>query len=115
MFESSRKGMKLEEYNSSTVEDSGMHSHFFMFPRDEYDLAMVMSDGICTFQKPKNGETAKYFEDVHAASIISDLLNVKSSKGEFIKRRCRRIVKNLCTKDGWRHLDDFSVAAIYDG
>lgn len=100
--------------NTSTVEESGMHSHFFMFPREEYDLVMVMSDGVSSFQRPKNSETTRYFEEVHPAEIIEELLAVKSAKGDFIKRRCKRVMKNLCLKAGWKHIDDFSVAAIHE-
>ena len=104
-----------ELYYKETIEDEGMHSHFFAFPRDEYDLIMVMSDGICSFQKPKNSETTKYFEPVDPIGVIDDLLDVKSPKGDFIKRRCKRVMKNLCLKAGWKHIDDFSVAAIHSG
>jgi len=112
MYESSTD---LASGYTSTIEDEGMHSHVFRFPRDEYDLVMVMSDGVSSFQKPKNSETTKYFEEVHAAEIIDRILAVKSAKGDFIKRRCKRVIKNLCLKAGWKHLDDFSVAALYGG
>lgn len=106
-------GFDTDDTNTKT-EKKGMDPHIFTFPRSEYDLVMVMSDGICSFQKPANSETTRCFEMVHPIDIINRFLAVKSYKGDFIKRRCKRFIKNLCTKGGWKHLDDISVAAIYN-
>jgi len=93
---------------------SGATPHRYLFDKDEYELVMVMSDGICTFQKPMD-DIGKNYNDVDPVEIIKELMSVKSYTGEFIKRRAKRMVKDLCIKKGWRHLDDFSVAALYCG
>jgi len=100
------------DYKKTTLEDEGMHSHVFMFPKDEYDLVMVMSDGATSFQKPVSSETSRNFVEVSPVEIVDKLLNVKAAKGEFIKRRCKRMLKELYQK-GWKHLDDLSVAALH--
>lgn len=102
-----------QNVTKTVKENKGMNSHAFAFPREEYELVMVMSDGIGSFQKPVNGETAKYFEPVDPIQIIDGLLAVKSYNGDFMKRRYKRVIKNLCIKGGWKHLDDISVAAVY--
>ncbi len=107
------KWTDVNTVTNETVEGHGMNTHAFAFPRDEYDLVMVMSDGVCSFQQPINSETTKYFEQADPIKIIDKFLAVKSPTGDFIKRRCKRAIKNLCTKNGWKHLDDISVAAIH--
>lgn len=97
----------------TTKDDKGMNCHAFAFPREEYELVMVMSDGIGSFQRPMNSETTRYFEPADPVYIINELLAVKSYKGDFMKRRYKRVIKNLCTKSGWKHLDDISVAAVH--
>lgn len=102
----------LQNVSKNVRDERGMNSHAFIFPREEYDLVMVMSDGVSSFQRPVISETARHFELVNPVVIMDELLNVKSYQGDFIKRRYKRILKNLCAKDGWKHLDDISVAAI---
>ena len=92
---------------------SGMKPHEYMFNNEEYELVMVMSDGVSTFQKPVENGATKHYENVDPIEIVKELMDIKSTRGEFIKRRCKRVIKNLCLKEGWRHLDDFSVAAIH--
>ncbi|MHA2426409.1 MAG: protein phosphatase 2C domain-containing protein [Candidatus Hermodarchaeia archaeon] len=103
----------LESVSTTVNENEGMNSHAFAFPRDEYELVMVMSDGVGSFQKPIHSETTRYFEPVDAIRIVDELLAVKSYNGDFMKRRYKRVIKNLCIKSGWKHLDDISVAAVH--
>ena len=82
------------------------------FDSEYYDLVMVFSDGVQSFQKPVETETSKFFQDIPAFEIINHITSLKGTNGRFIARRCKRFLKE-CAKQGWQHNDDFSVAAVH--
>ena len=95
---------------------TGLEPHKFLLDVAVYDLVAVMSDGVMSFQRPITNDlgTSRHFEDVPTADVVSSLMAVKSSKGKFIARRCKRFLKE-CAKKGWHHNDDLSMAALYIG
>jgi hypothetical protein len=97
----------------SQEDTQGMEPHYFLFEQDEYELVMVVSDGISSFQRPISDVGYKYYQQVPATEIVPHLTAIKSPTGSFMKRRCKRLIKDLCIRGGWKHLDDLSVAAIY--
>jgi len=78
------------------------------FPKADYELVMVVSDGIHSFQD------AATLERVPMLEIVPNLIGIKSYAGEFVARRVIAFEK-LCAKKGWHHNDDLGVAAVYLG
>lgn len=72
----------------------------------EYDLVMVFSDGVQSFQ-------SNTYEPVPMGLVLEQLVKIKSFTGKFIARRCKSFLNKFCKKEGWNHYDDLSVAAIY--
>jgi len=66
----------------------------------------MASDGLGSFVDLKNGSMS--YDIVKLMQQISD---IKSSHGSFLKRRMKRIVKELTT-DRIVHYDDISIGAI---
>ena len=78
----------------------------------EYDLVMVLSDGVHSFlTDPAKGTPMS----VHFLEVVNHLLDIKTFTGEFMVRRAKRFMHNTCQEKGWHNSDDFSVAAIYLG
>jgi len=73
-------------------------------------FVMLASDGIQSFQR-KNPDTG-VLEAVPCIEVVKQLLDFKSMKGDFLKRRCKSFLNKFCVKNGWQHTDDFSVVAI---
>lgn len=97
-----------------TTEFEGHPSDQF-FPAEEFDLVVVLSDGVQTFQRMARTGTSKMLEDVPVEQVVERLLKIKGTKGEFLKRRCRKFLSNYCALNEWQHYDDFSAAAIWMG
>jgi len=102
------------KHEGKTFEFEG-HPGEQWFERDRYDLVMVLSDGVLTFQRPVVSDTSKTYEDVPVTEVVEQLLKIKTTSKNFLKRRCHRFLNRFCKKHGWEHTDDFSVAAIWTG
>lgn len=77
------------------------------FDPEQYDLVMVCSDGIQSFQ---DAETQ---EPIPLVEVVTHLMDIKSFTGEFVSRRCKSFLKRFCVKNNWQHYDDLGVAAIH--
>jgi len=75
---------------------------------------VLMSDGIKTFSDPDQGDTYTTRNAVDWKDVIDEALAFKTYRGEFVLRRCSRMLKNY-GKIGRTNSDDVSVAAIYLG
>lgn len=71
----------------------------------------ILSDGVESFSKI-NEDGKK--ENIHYTDVLKKLLDFKSYKGEFVKRRINGFQK-FCKKNNWEHYDDLSLASIYFG
>lgn len=80
------------------------------FDYNHYKFVLLLSDGVNTFVRRNVRSGIK--EPVPLIDIALQLVAIKSFKGEFIKRRAKRFLKEA-VKKGWEHYDDFSVAALY--
>lgn len=87
----------------------------FLVSPANHDLLLLMSDGVQSFQKMVGTETSLVPEKVPVRNVVTRLLDVKATRGEFIVRRCQRFLGRFCARNGWFHTDDFSVAAIWMG
>lgn len=98
------------EHLSSTNLDTMFYS--IVFPKDFYDLVLISTDGIRSFQKKENtGELL----DLSEQDVINQLLDIKGFTGQFFKRRCMKFFNNFCKDNQWQHTDDFGAAVIHLG
>jgi len=79
------------------------------FDSADYDLVMVFSDGVQSFQD------AETMESIPMSWVLGHLTDIKSFTGEFMARRCKSFLSRFCVKNRWQHYDDLGVAAIYLG
>jgi hypothetical protein len=89
------------------------HSSDQFFPAEDFDLVMVLSDGVQTFQRVARTGTSKSLEDVPVGQVVEQLLKIKGTKGKFLQRRCHKFLNTFCAINEWQHADDFSAAAIW--
>lgn len=73
--------------------------------KDEFYMAGVCSDGIHAFVK--EGQILDYY------TCLNQLTTYKNTNGEFVKRRCTRVLKDM-ERDGLLLWDDFSMAVLLD-
>lgn len=78
-----------------------------LFNPEETDFVAVFSDGLDSFVNTNTGNPIPYQE------VLDQLMAVKSHKGEFVGRRCKRFFDSFCVENRWHHEDDFSMAAIW--
>ena len=83
------------------------------YPADQYDLVIVASDGLHTFQEMLDTGTSRHLVDVKMEDAVEQLLRIKGTKGEFLQRRCHKFLTRFCRANEWQHNDDFSAAAIW--
>jgi len=89
------------------------HPNDWFFDAETWDLVMVLSDGVHTFQQKVTGNTSQTLVDVPVEQVVTQLLQIKGTKGEFLKRRCHKFLTKFCEENQWQHYDDFSAAAIW--
>lgn len=93
-------------------DDPSCHSNVFEFSRIEYDLLIILSDGIHSFTRLMLTETSRITLPIPLADLFGEFLTFKSFKGDFVARRCAAAFKAI-NGYGWSHYDDFSMAAVY--
>jgi hypothetical protein len=69
----------------------------------DYESVLLMSDGATSFEGP----------GVSTHEIALELSAIKSSRGEFVKRRSKRFLSKYCKARGWVHQDDLAVAGLF--
>lgn len=89
---------RVYTYNISMVRE-------YFFPKEEFDIVLLMSDGAESFQRADKTSVA-------VQDVVDQMFAFKGLLGEFIGRRCNRFFSKFCVENGWRHYDDFSVAGI---
>jgi hypothetical protein len=70
------------------------------------DVVAVLSDGVESFVDRDN-------QPVGLETLLPELFAFKNLEGEFVTRRCKRFLEKICAERGWRHEDDFSMAALH--
>lgn len=99
-------------------EEGGSHKFFgnptdWFFAAEEFDLVMLLSDGVHTFQRLVKTNTTRMLEPVPTDLVIEHLLKIRSATGKFLQRRCHKFLTTYCETNEWQHADDFSAAAIW--
>jgi len=77
----------------------------FTFTMDEYILLALISDGLSSFISLEDNKK------IPARDILEQLVAYKTTKGDFVKRRTRRMIKNY-EKQGIYPTDDLSIATL---
>ncbi|GAK51566.1 hypothetical protein U14_02811 [Candidatus Moduliflexus flocculans] len=75
------------------------------FPASDYRLVALCSDGVTAFSSIETGQIAPVNQ------ILEGLLTFKTTAGEFVTRRAKRLLKEL-DKQNIFPADDLSVAAM---
>jgi hypothetical protein len=57
----------------------------------------------------------KTLQPVSVHEVLKHCMAIKGSRGKFVTRRCRKFLNRFCTRNGWQHFDDFSMAALWTG
>lgn len=107
-----RENAEVKINGTIIVDDEEPHTfyHSYDFERNmfeyrilknEIEMLAITSDGIESF-------------DLNYVDIVRELVAFKNTNGEFVKRRCKRALKNF-HKDGYEHYDDISFGAMIIG
>jgi len=104
----------LESSSPETEDDHSSMVYNIALNSQSCTAVVLLSDGVHSFQRPVETDTGRTFEPVPTRQVLQELLAYKSYKGEFVKRRTKRFIKEM-QKRGWVNNDDLSVAAIYLG
>lgn len=80
---------------------------------EQYDLVVILSDGVDTFYRKVESGTWKHPERVGLVDVIEPLVRFHGA-GPFVQRRVTRALRDLA-RGGITHADDLSVAAIHVG
>ncbi|MBC7805059.1 MAG: protein phosphatase 2C domain-containing protein [Akkermansiaceae bacterium] len=109
-----------------TVLDAGggIRESETLSPEDGYHLlarpvaglqwAAILSDGIESFQQRSESDACCSFAPVDYLEVIRALTAFKNFTGGFVQRRMQSFAKE-CSRRGWHHNDDISVAALHFG
>ena len=77
----------------------------FTFVMNEYRLLALTSDGVSSFLSVEDNRK------IPVKDILEQLVAYKTTKGDFVKRRTRRMIKNY-EKQGIYPTDDLSIATL---
>lgn len=102
--------VKSEMPIPALTKTGGIQPYETLYPIAEYDLVLLASDGVLSFQKPNGSATSRSFIDVGLPEIVAELLP-RDLNGEFLKRRIKRFLAEKA-KLGWHHNDDVAFAAV---
>lgn len=78
-----------------------------VFNPEDYDLVMVLTDGVQSF---RNTET---LEQVPLVEVLPHVADVRNPTGAFLRRAHNWFLTKTCPKLNWQHSDDFGSAAIF--
>lgn len=100
----------------SSVEESAQGPRIVPFtlklPIRKFDVVLLCSDGIASFQRPKAHGASRSLEAVPMAEVARELLAIKTPAGAFVTRRVRAFLREADAWS-WQHDDDFAVAGIF--
>lgn len=83
------------------------------FDTSEFELVALMSDGASSFQCVASTSTSRSSMAVPLEEVVPDLLQIKSTTGEFVRRTVHKFLNKACPTRNWFHTDDLAVAALW--
>ena len=78
------------------------------FTISDFKTMLICSDGMKSFVK----KTDEGLTEANLFLIANEFLSLKNRNGEFLKRRCKRALKNLEQMYEITHYDDISIGAL---
>lgn len=108
-FYEDNKIVDTDESNLSALDARNLTTHFFH--KDDYEFVGVSSDGLGTFVQLNKGNTSITYNPVKVIELIKGLFDFKNSTGQFVHRRCQKLLLEHRLKE-IRHNDDFSIGVI---
>lgn len=78
---------------------------WFDLDPDTVEYVLLLSDGASSFVDAG-------FAHVPVQDVVAKLMDIKSTAGDFIRRRVKFFLAKECPKLGWQHSDDLGVAGI---
>jgi len=90
------------------VSDGGAMTEVLSVKAADYRFAALFSDGVQSFQHSGRAES------VPLETVLPELVSFKNTRGAFVGRRMKMFLKD-CSRKGWRHADDLSLAALHLG
>lgn len=94
-----------ERLRTTHVLNSDALTEVFAFDDAGYKFAALFSDGVQSFQHSGRAEA------VPLETVLPELVSFKNTRGAFVGRRMKMFLKD-CSRKGWRHADDLSLAAL---
>ncbi len=96
-FEESTPYARQLRFHRELPRDGSLHA--------PVSVVALLSDGVESF-------TDRDGADVELETLLPELLGFKNLHGRFVTRRCTKFLEKVCEKNGWKHTDDFSLAAV---
>jgi len=72
----------------------------------DVDTVLIFSDGVESFHQRGR--------QIPLEDVLEQIFSFKSYAGRFLTRRCRRFFDKFCVENGWKNIDDFSVAGLHN-
>lgn len=101
-----------ELLNSSSSKQNISDQFYFEHNLENCDFVAVASDGLSSFLHHEKGTTGIQNIKVDPQKIVKELLEFKGYQGEFVKRRCGRVLKKWHEINGWHNYDDFGIGVV---
>jgi hypothetical protein len=84
------------------------------FPREDYDLVAVITDGLSHFTQKVQTPTSITKNSVKIDSVLQEVMAFKGYAGSFVRRRCHKAFAKF-KELGYTNEDDFGIGVVYDG
>lgn len=85
----------------------------FSYCVSDIEYIAVMTDGVKSFEKKIIDSSSISKEPIDYLDVIKEMCSFKNTKGSFVKRRVKSALNNYI-KNNTTHLDDFSMAVLYN-
>ncbi len=101
----SMNDFKISESSKTSQKENIYEPTELVFPVSELSSLLIATDGVSSFYDTKNSKPVKI------DSIAKELSDFKNTKGDFIKRRIKRILKKGAATEIY-NMDDLAVGAM---
>lgn len=99
-----KESLIISNEKNESIEKDFSEIIMYEFKKEDLEWVVISSDGISSFSNSS--------ELYGVESLIKNISNFKSFKGDFIQRKMKRIIKNM-HKESFCNFDDWSLGGIY--